>query len=301
VAPRRGRRQPSHPRPLGEDDLARLADEPVPLVLELEDFLDGTRLEGEIATLVPVVPDVRVALVPLAQAAELAEAHAAFYDAKYFATKKGEVTKKYRRVIGRAPRDEAEAPATVRVAHFAGPRPEIVRVSRVLGPRSTSPEPSSRSLDVIRFFNAVPFSAHFDGNTLDIVPERDALARGAREVTSALSATFGEDFIPANKGAVLYLTKYFTPHPNGEPHFFLKPWAFTETPAGWSSILEGARGKGFDVMRGVIWTDRFHATPAVFQLQPGVKIKVPLGAHLLDVIAAPRSVLAEGATERSLT
>ena len=95
-----------------------------------------------------------------------------------------------------------------------------------------------------------------------------------------------------------YLTKYFTPHPNGEPHFFVKPWAFTSTPHGWSSVLEGTRGDGWDVMRGVVWTDRFHATPAVFSLQPGRRVRVPEGAPLLEVTAVPRRLLGEGFTMR---
>ena len=29
----------------------------------------------------------------------------------------------------------------------------------------------------------------------------------------------------------------------------MKPWAFTETPRGWSSVLDGIRGDGYDVVR----------------------------------------------------
>jgi class 3 adenylate cyclase len=46
----------------------------------------------------------------------------------------------------------------------------------------------------------------------------------------------------------------------------VKPWAFTQTPAGWSSLLDGLHGDGYDVMRGVVSTDRFFATPAVFRV-----------------------------------
>jgi hypothetical protein len=106
----------------------------------------------------------------------------------------------------------------------------------------------------------------------------------------------GPGFGVEHKGAVLYLTKYFTPHPQGEPHFFVKPWAFTVTPRGWSSLLEGVRGEGWDVMRGVVWTDRFHATPAVFSMQGGRRVRVREGAPLLDVVPVPRSLLAEGFT-----
>jgi hypothetical protein len=281
------------------------SDELVPLVVDIEAAADGTRLEGEIATIAPVVPDVRVAIDPLAEHRELVAAHVAFYDAKYFATKKGDVTKKYRRTVSnararaRSNDDEDAPPGAIRVAHLAGPRPEIVTVDRVLGPASTSPVALARgagALQLVRFANAVPFTAHFDGNTLAIEPDRKVLERGARAITAGIASVLGEGFEVLHKGAVLYLTKYFTPHPNGEPHFFVKPWAFTSTPRGWSSVIEGVRGEGWDVMRGVVWTDRFHATPAVFAMQPGRRVRVAEGAPLLDVLAVPRSLLAEGFT-----
>jgi hypothetical protein len=276
-------------------------DAPVPLVLDLA-VEGGARLDAEVATVVPVVPSVRARIVPLAEARALADAHAAFYDAKYFATKKGEVTRKYRRTIARRKEEEDEAEGDdgeLRVAHVAGPRPELVRIDRVLGPGASTPvaAPPGTRLDVVRFLNAVPFRAHYDGNTLAVEPERDVLAAGARVVEAAL----GEDYVGAHKGATLYLTKYFTPHPSGEPHFFVKPWAFVETPRGWSSVVDGHRGAGWSVMRGVVRTDGFHATPAVFHVAPMRRIAIGLGEPLVDVIAAPRAVLAEEAVHTRLT
>lgn len=276
-------------------------DELVPLVVDFDAASDGTRLEGEVATIAAVVPDVRVAIAGASEHPELVHAHVAFYDAKYFATKTGEVTKKYRRAL-KAPRgntDEEAAPATLNVAHLAGPRPEIVTVDRVLGPRSIAAVPAprdGRSLEIVRFRNAVPFTAHYDGNTLAIEPDRKVLGRGAVEIKKELESALGEGFDVLHRGAVLYLTKYFTPHPNGEPHFFVKPWAFSSTPPGWSTAIEGVRGDGWDVMRGVVWTDRFHATPAVFAMQAGRRVRIAEGAPLLDALAVPRSLLAEGFT-----
>lgn len=272
----------------------------VPLVVDFETLEDGARLEGEVANLTPVVPAVRASVVDLADAPAPMEAHARFYDAKYFATKKGEVTRKYRRTVARRD-DEPTSPSTatspirIRVVHVAGPRAAIVGVDRVLGAGDTSPVTAlaGERLDVVQFANAVPFTAHFDGNTLDIAPDRAALARGARAVEAATAAALGDAFVTTNRGALLYLTKYFTPHPHGEPHFFVKPWAFTETPRGWSSVIDGVRGDGYDVMRGVVWTDRFHATPAVFNLPAGRRVRVPEGAPLIEVIAIPRALLAE--------
>jgi hypothetical protein len=276
-------------------------EELVPLVVDFDAATDGTRLEGEVATIAAVVPDVRVAIGGASEHPDLVHAHVAFYAAKYFATKTGEVTKKYRRAL-KAPRGAAgedAPPATMHVAHLAGPKPEIVTVDRVLGPGSLAPVPAprdGRSLQIVRFRNAVPFTAHYDGNTLAIEPDRKVLGRGAVEIKRELESALGLGFDVLHKGAVLYLTKYFTPHPNGEPHFFVKPWAFTSTPPGWSTAIEGVRGEGWDVMRGVVWTDRFHATPAVFAMQAGRRVRIAEGAPLLDAMAVPRSLLAEGFT-----
>ena len=257
----------------------------VPLVIDFDVLDDDTRLEGNVATVIPIVPAVSAKIEGAEGAADLLAAHADFYDAKYFATKKGETTKKYRRTITKNDEPPAKAPAVIRVAHLAGPKPEVVTIGEALGASSTSPvrAPRGERFDVVRFSNAVPFAAHYDGNTLDVHPDRDALMKGGRAVEAAVGDALG-------KGALLYLTKYFTPHPHGEAHFFVKPWAFTETPRGWSSVLDGIRGEGYDVMRGVVWTDRFHATPAVFDVVPMRVVKVPQGAPLIEVFAIPRNL-----------
>jgi hypothetical protein len=260
--------------------------ETVPLVVDFDVLDDDARLDGHVATLISIVPAVTARIEGAGGAQDLLAAHAEFYDAKYFATKKGETTKKYRRTIARAGRNDetpARPPAVMRVAHLAGPKPEVVTIGEVLGAASTSPvrAPRGERFDVVRFANAVPFAAHYDGNTLDVHPDRDALARGAKAVEAVAADAL-------TKGALLYLTKYFTPHPHGEAHFFVKPWAFTETPRGWSSVLDGIRGEGYDVMRGVVWTDRFHATPAVFDVAPMRVVKVASGVPLLEVFAIPR-------------
>ena len=98
-----------------------------------------------------------------------------------------------------------------------------------------------------------------------------------------------------------YFTKYFTHHPPGEPHFFVKPWAFVQTPPGWSCLLEGVHGDGFDVLRGVVATDMFYATPAVFQVyRTGEPIRVRFGEPLLHVMPIPRRLLQAGFRQATL-
>jgi hypothetical protein len=275
----------------------------VPIVLELtvrEDAPDRLRLEGEIGTLAPLSPTVSIAELALADHPEVARAHAAFYDAAYFAAKKKEPTKKYRRMTSKRADALAEPREGASQLVVAGPAAHTIvtagRFASALG--FTTTPPSTGALPSIAFANLVPFEARFDGHTLTIEPDRRALADGARAVEETWVAALGSDFMDANRGALWYLTKYFTPHPPGEPHFFVKPWAFTRTPPGWSSLLEGAHGDGWDVLRGVVATDAFFATPAVFRVQrTGEPIRVPAGELLLQVTPVPRRLLHAGYRE----
>jgi len=108
-------------------------------------------------------------------------------------------------------------------------------------------------------------------------------------------------------------------HPPGEPHFFVKPFALTKTPPGWSCLLEGIDSDGSDaepddVWRGVVRTDALRATPAVFHLwRQGVAFVVPEGQPLLHAIpcrepcrrhaspCASSTAPARGATSRERT
>ncbi|WP_157906576.1 hypothetical protein [Sorangium cellulosum] len=317
---------------------AYLADDGafVPLVVELrvrDEAPQRLQLEGEIGCIAPVLPDVQIEACSLADAPEVGRAHAEFYDAKYFAVKKGQVTRKYRRLVGGtaggrnasagegsagggstgegsagegsagegSAGEESAGRARVRLV-VAGPAaPEITEVTEVTTAAGPDPVPwrgGARRLASIVVRNAVPFRATFDGHTLAVAPDAPRLADGAAAVERAFARTFGDDFLAANRGALWYLTKYFTPHPPGEPHFFVKPWAFTRTPPGWSSLLDGVHGDGYDVMRGVVATDAFFATPAVFHVRRlGAPIEVPEGAPLLRIVPIPRDLLRAGFRE----
>jgi hypothetical protein len=246
-------------------------------------------------------PGVRFEARSLAEAPEVGRAHAAFYDAAYFATKKGEPTRKYRRLVARERAPDTHEAARCEVI-TAGPSAHaIAAVDRFLtaaGPEPRARPEDARRLDQLVFRNAVGFEARFDGHSLAIEPDAKALAASGSVVAQAFAQALGDDFFAGHRGALLYLTKYFTPHPPGEPHFFVKPWAFTRTPPGWSSLLEGAHGEGWDVMRGVISTDVFFATPAVFWVHRlGAPIRVPAGEPLLRVIPIPRRLLRAGYRE----
>ncbi len=259
----------------------------VPLVLDIKlrsDAGDQVRLEGEIGTVAPVAPGARIDDVPLAEAPEIGAAHAAFYDAAYYETKTREVTRKYRKMKRPPDALESHVPARCRVINI-GPAAHTI----------TGPIPQ------VLFANLVPFEARFDGYTVALEPDQRVLGAGAREVERTFAEAMGPTFLGKNRQAMLYFTRYFTRHPPGEPHFFVKPWAFVQTPPGWSCLLEGVHGDGFDVLRGVIATDMFYATPAVFQIyRMGGPIRVGLGEPLLHVMPIPRRLLQAGFRQATL-
>jgi hypothetical protein len=276
----------------------------VPLVLDLR-FRRGCppsfSLEGELACLGPVRPGVRFRTVPLSEAPDLARSHAAFYDRAYFDDKREEVTGKYRRLVSRESAPDGVEDAECRVAPIGHSRLAIeplARFTTAAGPGVAARPQERRRLDSVVFRNEVAFRGLFDGHSLVLDYDRATLRDRTRPVESALRHALAGGAVPEHPGAELYLTRYFTPHPPGEPHFFVKPWALTATPPGWSSLLEGAHGEGYDVLRGVVSTDVFHATPAVFRVhREGAAFAVKDDAPLLRVIPIPRSLL-DGDVER---
>lgn len=266
----------------------------VPLLLTI-DFPRGATppvtLAGEIACLAPLRPGATVTRRPLREAPAAGRAHADFYDAAYFAAKKDGVTGKYRRLVAQEP-GGASADARVELVEAGPVDAAIGTLDRATGAAGPVPVERPGGPVAITFRNAVRFSALFDGHTLAIEPDRAALARIAGEIERTWDAALGAGYVEAHRGALWYLTKYFTPHTPGEPHFFVKPAALTVTPPGWSCLVDGLHGDGYDVLRGVVSTDTFHATPAVFRLfREGEPIRVAAGAPLLRVIPLPRSLL----------
>ncbi|MCU0654483.1 MAG: hypothetical protein MUF64_04090 [Polyangiaceae bacterium] len=279
------------------------SDRFTPLVLSFRPkHPDRIRLQEEIATLAPLAPRVRFEQAPLAQDPGVGEAHGRFYDAAYFATKKGEITRKYRKLVQHQGEQEDEGgEATARLIHAAPARflsHAIEPAGPFLGPSSTAPAPAPRGpgrLEQVLFRNLVTFRTSFDGHTVTTDPDWGVLPEAAAGIEKNFTEALGKPFVEEHRGALWYLTKYFTPHPPGEPHFFVKPWSFVVTPPGWSCLLDGVHGEGYDILRGVVSTDQFHATPAVFWIHTLHRtLRVPHGAPLLRVIPVPRALLREG-------
>jgi hypothetical protein len=70
----------------------------------------------------------------------------------------------------------------------------------------------------------------------------------------------------------------------------VKPASLLATSPGVSTVIDGVCGTGYDVLRGVVHTDGFHATPAVFRLSPG-SIEVPRGTPLAEMFPIPRELI----------
>lgn len=278
-----------------------------PLVVEIDPLVDELHLSGEIATLAVLPANVRVESRSLSEGRDVIEKHLAFYDRAYFEAKKqGETTRKYRSEASRrkalAPATRAGLPdetllesfeATVRTLEPA----HATLVHRPSGPAKITADAPDR----VVFRNPVAFAASFDGKDLTVTPDPVDLARFAAAVTADWSTLLDRWGAPHHQGALLYLSKYFTPHPPGEPHFFVKPPALFRTTPGVSLLLEGVSGAGFEVLRGVVETDAFHAAPAVFELTAPGRIEVPAGTPLLSLLPINRSLAARGFLLRKLT
>jgi hypothetical protein len=265
----------------------------VPLVLELRpQGVTTFALGAEVATLASVSTDLDRGIGTLAEHPELGEAHLAFFDRAYFDEKRSGPTKKYRHLLA-APRNDGDARSTAIVAH-AGPvavgLEPAAREHDADGPRA-----SSRFTRYV-FRNLVGFTARDDGTTVHVEPDAPVLARVAGEIEAKWRPLLELGARDDHRGALWYLTKYFTPHVTGEPHFFVKPPALIATPPGWSLLVDGIHGDGYDVMRGVVRSDRFHAAPAVFAVDRRAAIEVRAGTPLARLVpfrhgedvAAPR-------------
>ncbi|MFO0554668.1 MAG: hypothetical protein U0271_40195 [Polyangiaceae bacterium] len=248
-----------------------------PIVLELTPAeLDGPIVvEGDIATLLPLPARVQTAYCPLAQAEPAAQAHLDFYDRAYFQAKESGPTKKYRTLVARSERLESASQDSSSTIVEGGPRQLEIQPDRIV----------ARA--------ALDFSFRYDGSDLEVRCDPIEL----EELANKIRATWAPVFDAARarepfRGALLYLTKYFTPHPRGEPHFFVKPPALVVTPPGWSTVIDGTRTAAFDVLRGVVETDVFHAVPLVFSVAiMGKEHRVRRGDFLAELFTAPRHVL----------
>ncbi len=241
---------------------------------------------GELGCLAPLPATVQFVVRTLSERPEVGRAHLEFYSADYFQKKEAAPTRRYRKRIDTHACQTESTSAACEVV-LAGPTEyEMIRS------QAGAPHENSESVE---FANLCDFSFRFDGANVTIDCDKQVLLRKGKLLRQRFTDAYGAEFVRQHEGGLLYFSKYFTTHPTGEPHFFVKPWAFVCTPPGWSSLVEGSHGDGYDVLRGVIATDQFHATPAVFAIhRADCDITVPAGTALLRIFALPRSLLHAG-------
>lgn len=266
-----------------------------PLWLELVPAADARaiKLQGEVACLGVIEPGLRFERCTLAERPELGHAHLAFYEQAYFEAKqRGEITRRYRKTIDAETIEHVAAPCIGELVEL-GPCPGAIEpLEHCLlpsGPAARVPEGLGK-LERLRFDNLLEFAVDWDGHEVELHYDHAALHELATSLRGNFVRALGRELIEQHPGAIWYLSKYFTPHPVGEPHFFVKPWALTRVPSGWSLLLDGVHGPDYDVMRGVMHADQFFATPAVFQLFELGRTNVP-AKRLLHATPIPRAHL----------
>jgi hypothetical protein len=87
---------------------------------------------------------------------------------------------------------------------------------------------------------------------------------------------------------------YFVPNvPElvGEMVQLIVPYAFIQTPPGWSTLCDGVHYPAMDGMRGIIATDMFNHTPAVFQFRQAGDFTVKYNDPLMRLLPVPRHLL----------
>jgi hypothetical protein len=246
------------------------------------------RLAGEIATLGALEANTRIDLASLEARPELGQTHLSFYDEGYFSSKKRGPTRKYRSLIESSTAREAGAAGACLVE--AGPSAlSVERATQLITARGWETAPESGPERLV-FRAPVSMVARFDGHELWMEPDARELADYARAVDRRWRRLFPAE-LAAHQGGMLYFAKYATPHQRGEPYFFVKPAALVITPPGTSALIQGVHGDGYDVLRGVVATDVFHALPAVLRLdRPGQLVSIPRGAPLARVSVIRREV-----------
>lgn len=250
---------------------------PVILELALDPRVDEVILQGEVATLAVLPARVPVRFASLDEAPQAGRALLDFYDAHYFSAKRdGEVTRKYRRLVADAPEPASEGEITV--VACGPPEVDVCALAGGDGPTALA----------VRC--GVRLDARFDGQRVWIDADADALSARRDAIERAWAPLAAADD-PAHRGALWYLTKYMTPHPAGEPHFFTKPCALVVTPPGWSTLVEGVAVPGVgETLRGLVHTDQFHAVPSVFALPTAARSgRIDRGVTLSRMLPLPRA------------
>jgi len=262
----------------------------VPLVLQIDLSTIGDRpvtIERELGCVTPVSLSARCTVERLEAAPEVGARAVAFYDASYFREKAKKPTSRYRKVQASL---EASGPpeADCRFV-YAGPRVLAVTSRwRRAGPDGWSWwAPSERErLDQVVVRSMCAIATEWDGHTLGRPSTK--MPRARNELADGWRKAFGAPGDSAHDFFSRYCLR-FGPH---EPYLLVQPWLFVATPPGWSVIVDGFHGRGYEGLRGVIATDALGTVSMVYRVFRSGRLRIAADTELLRVLPVPRAVLA---------
>src|SRR5262249_46530230 len=145
------------------------------LEFELETMAADTMwIEAEVATLLPLEPNVTVARAEIAERPDLGRAHNVFYTPEYLRTREaGKSVGRYRKALGQA-RTEGDVPScgACHLVHVAGPDLNTIETfPKVVGPGGDLDAEVARRLEFAVLRNMTPLHFDFDGLQFHLLNE----------------------------------------------------------------------------------------------------------------------------------
>jgi hypothetical protein len=269
----------------------------VPLVVTLDVTSVGgkdTWLEKEVASVLPLRPDVTFTSCAAGEEPEIDRAYIRHLAARATTFKPGTYNAIYRKLTKGEPSAPADGPAACRLVVTGGPDVHEFRTfKRFATPKGWSKtHPAGDRLQYLDVRNIFDIEGAWDGHALREL--KSQTPRAVRRLFDVWSGLYGDEFPELPFLLESYICRYafFTHGPRiGEPYMSVVPWVLVRTPPGWSSVVDGPHRDGIDAMRGVISTDQFHFLPDVWHFLRPLRFKIPRGVPLTRVLPAPRDLL----------
>jgi hypothetical protein len=266
----------------------------VPLVLEI-DVRQVSRtpmwLEAELGCITPISPAGRVRKQRLAPRAPELRQFAEFFSEAYFATKAKHPTATYV-VQQRKHRVKADPSCDARLLYIGPDIHTVGELTRFItgdGFTRRARSPGTCQFGVVRNLGPVHWSWQGQTHTeFEVNVERHR---------PALRALWRAAFADGHRSALEFLEAYMIGQNWDQPYVQLQPWSFMATNVGWSTLVDGIHGDGYDGMRAVIATDWFHALAMVYRLYTPSEVRIPPRAPLLRALPISRAALSVNISE----
>ena len=264
-----------------------------PLMLEFEAASmskDTMWLESELACLVPIRPGVEWRRETIAGRRDLGDAYNEFYGGSYLETRgAGKAVGRYRKLVAGERPVANPGVARCSLVTIAGPDVHTIETfTNIAGSHGPMPEETGARLPYVMLRNFTPLEFDFDGLQSHLNND-DANTHG-----DELLEVWGDLFGKENAAHIDWWTSYFTgnvPMHYGEPNALIIPYAFVETPPGWSTLADGVHYPGLDSLRGIVATDVFYHAGPVLQFQRHGDFRLEAGDPLLRLLPVPPPLL----------